>query len=165
MCYSKRKGLLCYDEVIFLKELYLKLPEALKKNIAMQAVTAIIAILLFFIVIIFSKDIVLALPCLIFSVFMIVKSVTLFYNCIEGNYLEIKGLCSEVETTAISRRIKSLTVRAEQKTLKIPISFRLKRTSIGDTVTIYLSRNAQLYYNDGCYVANNIYALAVQKED
>lgn len=150
--------------MIYLKELYLKLPEALKKQIVLQASTAILAFFLFFIVIIFCKDMILALPCMLFSVFMIVKSTVLFYNCIEGNYLEIKGVCSGVEITTIRKRIKSLTIKAENKVLKVPIRFRLKGTNVGDTITVYLSKKAQLYYNNGSYIANDIYALTATKE-
>lgn len=150
--------------MIFLKDLYLKLPEALKKNIALQAATSVIALFLFFVVVIFSNDMILALPCMLFSVFMIVKSSTLFYNCIEGNYLEIKGVCSDVEVTTLRRRIKSLTIKAENKVLRVPINFRLKGTKIGDTITVYLSKKAQLYYDNGSYIANDIYALTATKE-
>lgn len=150
--------------MIFLKDLYLKLPKALKKNIALQAASAFIALLLFFIVVILSNDMILALPCMLFSVFMIVKSSTLFYNCIEGNYLEIKGVCSDVEVTTLRRRIKSLTIKAENKVLRVPINFRLKETKIGDTITVYLSKKAQLYYDNGSYIANDIYALTATKE-
>ena len=150
--------------MICLKELYLKLPEALKKNIALQMATAILALFVFFIVVIFSNDMILALPCMLFSVFMIVKSSTLFYNCIVGNYLEIKGVCSDVEVTTLRRRIKSLTIKAENKVLRVPINFRLKGTKVGDTITVYLSKKAQLYYDNGSYIANNIYALTYAKE-
>ena len=150
--------------MIYLKDLYLKLPEALKKNIAMQAAISAIAMFLFFIVVIFFKDMALALPCVLFSLFMIVKSATLFYNCIVGNYLEIKGVCSDVEVTTFTRRIKSLTLQAENKFLKVPINFRLKGTKIGDTITVYLSKKAQLYYDNGSYIANDIYALIATKE-
>lgn len=101
---------------------------------------------------------------MLFSVFMIVKSAALLYNCIEGNYLEIKGVCSDVEVTTFRKRIKALTLKAENKVLKIPIRFRLKGTDVGDTITVYLSKKARLYYTDGSYIANDIYALIATKE-
>ena len=150
--------------MIYLKELYLRLPEALKKQIVLQSATAIFVLFLFFVVIILCRDIILALPCMLFSVFMIVKSAALLYNCIEGNYLEIKGVCSDVEVTTFRKRIKALTLKAENKVLKIPIRFRLKGTDVGDTITVYLSKKARLYYTDGSYIANDIYALIATKE-
>lgn len=142
----------------------MKLPEELKKQIVLQAAMSILAFFLFFVVIIFFKDMLLALPCMLFSVFMIVKSAVLFYNCIVGNYLEIKGVCSSVEVTTIRRRIKTLTIKAENKVLMVPVRFRLKGTNVGDTITVYLSKKAHLYYNNGIYTANDIYALTVSKE-
>lgn len=142
----------------------MKLPEELKKKIVLQVAMSVLAFFLFFIVIIFFKDMLLALPCMLFSVFMIVKSAVLFYNCIVGNYLEIKGVCSGVEVTTFRKRIKSLTIKAENKVLMFPVHFRLKGTNVGDTITVYLSKKAQLYYNNGIYTANDIYALTVSKE-
>ena len=69
-----------------------------------------------------------------------------------------------MEVTTFTRRIKSLTLQAENKVLKVPINFRLKGTKIGDTVTVYLSKKAQLYYDNGSYIANDIYALIATKE-
>lgn len=136
----------------------------MKKQIVLQSATAIFVLFLFFVVIILCRDIILALPCMLFSVFMIVKSAALLYNCIEGNYLEIKGVCSDVEVTTFRKRIKALTLKAENKVLKIPIRFRLKGTDVGDTITVYLSKKARLYYTDGSYIANDIYALIATKE-
>lgn len=147
-----------------MKDLYNKLPEILKRHISWQAVLSVVALLLFFIVIIIFKDILLALPCILFSAIMIVKSTVLLYNCAVGNYLEIKGVCSDVEVTTFRRRVKSLTIKAEEKILTIPIYFRLRGINVGDTITVYLSKKARLYYNNGIYTANDIYTLTVLKE-
>ena len=142
----------------------MQLPEELKKQIVLQTALSILAFFLFFIVLIFFKNLILALPCMLFSVFMIVKGAVLFYNCIAGNYLKVKGVCSGVRVTAFRKRIKSLTIKAENKILLVPVRFRLKGANIGDTITVYLSKKAQLYYNNGIYTANDIYALTVTKE-
>lgn len=147
-----------------MKDLYNKLPEILKRHISWQAALSVVALLLFFIVIIIFKDILLALPCILFSAIMIVKSTFLLYNCVIGNYLEIKGVCSDVEVTTFRRRVKSLTIKAEEKILTIPIYFRLRGINVGDTITVYLSKKARLYYNNGIYTANDIYTLTVLKE-
>ena len=159
-----KKELLCC-EVIILKELYMNLPGALKKQIVLHTGIAAIALFLFFITTLLTEDLILALPCMIFGVFMIVKGAILFYNCMSENYLEIKGICSEVERTGFRKKIKALTMKAEDKRLKIPIHYSLKYVSIGYTIIVYMSKQTQLYYKDGNYIAGNFYAVSVEKEE
>lgn len=143
----------------------MKLPALLKKRIATNFLIATIAILLFFIMIFCFSDVVLALPCLILSVLLIVKTAILFYNCIAGNYLEIKGVCSEVEKTPFRRRVKSITVKAEDKKLKLNAHCSIKNIGIGDAITVYISQKSPLYYKNGTYVANEFYGVSVVEEE
>ena len=161
--FQKRELLCC--EVIFLKELYLKLPQLLKKHIAINFLIAMLAVILFFIVIFCFSDVVLALPCLILSVLLIVKTAILFYNCIAGNFLEIKGVCSDVEKTPFRRRVKSITVKAEDKKLKLNAHYSIKNISAGDNITVYISKRTPLYNQNGVYIANEFYGASVDKEE
>lgn len=151
--------------MIFLKELYQNLPVTLKKQISIHAGIALFSIFLFFVVLIFSKDLVLAFPCIMLAVFMIVKSGILFYNCITENYLEITGICSDVETNGFRKRIRSITIESEQKRLKILIHYKLKNINIGDRLTVYMAKKTQLYYKDGDYIAADFYGIAGEKGD
>lgn len=144
-----------------MKDRYLALPEALKKQIMMHLTMSFTAFCFFFMIMVFCREFILAAPCLIFGVFMVIKSTSLFFNCIDGNYLEIDGLCSNVEVTGFRKRIKSISVAAENKTLKIPAQFSIKKPQKGNHVTLYLSKKAKLYYSEGSYIANDIYALHI----
>ena len=144
-----------------MKELYLKLPGALKKQIMMQLTISFTALCFFFIIMVFCKEFILAAPCLIFGIFMVIKSTSLYLNCISGNYLEINGICSNVDITRFRKKIKSISVSAENKTLKIPAQISIKKPEPGSQITLYLSKKAKLYYTDGCYIANDIYALLI----
>lgn len=142
----------------------MRLPGILKKHIFVHASIAIFAIFLFFITVILTSDLIFALPCMLFCIFMIVKGTILFYNCIVGNYLEIKGVCTDVEKTGFRKKIKSLTIKAEDKLLKLSVHYSLKNVSIGDNITVYMSKKTQLYYKDGSYIAGDFHAVSVEKE-
>lgn len=159
-----KKELLCC-EVILLKELYTNLPDILKKQIALHTGIAIIALFLFLLTVVLADDLILALPCMLFAIFMIVKGAILFYNCTIGNCLEIKGICYDVEKTGFRKKIKALTVKSENKLLKIPMHYRLKNVSIGDSITVYMSKKTQLYYKNGSYITGDFYAVSVEKEE
>lgn len=152
-------------EVILLKKLYMDLPDILKKQFALHIGIAILALFLFFITFVLADDLVLAFPCMLFCIFMIVKGTILFYNCIMGNCLEIKGICCNVERTGFRKKIKALTVKSENKLLKIPMHYSLKNVSIGDNITVYMSKKTQLYYKDNSYITGNFYAVSVEKEE
>lgn len=143
----------------------MNLPGALKKQIILHAGIAIIALFLFFITALLTEYLILALPCMLLGIFMIVKGAILFYNCISENYLEIKGICSEVERTGFRKKIKALTMKAEEKLLKLPVYYSLKNVSIGDNIIVYMSKQTQLYYKDGNYIAGDFYAISVEKEE
>lgn len=143
----------------------MKLPLLLKKHIAINCLIATFAVILFFVVIFCFSDIVLALPCLILSVLLIVKTAIMFYNCIAGNFLEIKGVCSDVEKTPFRKRVKSITVKAEDKKLKLNAHYSIKNISIGDAITVYISKKSPLYKQDGTYIANEFYGVSVDKEE
>lgn len=143
----------------------MKLPLLLKRHIAINCLIATLAVIFFFIVIFCFSDVVLALPCLILSALLIVKTAILFYNCIAGNFLEIKGVCSDVEKTPFRRRVKSITVKAEDKKLKLNAHYSIKNISVGDTLTVYISKKTPLYNQNGAYVTNEFYGVSVDKEE
>lgn len=151
--------------MIFLKELYMNLPVTLKKQVALHIGISALSIILLFLVAILFQDIVLALPCMLFSAFVIVKGAILFYNCIVGNYLEITGVCSDVEITGFRKRVKSITLKAENKLLKLPIHYKLKNVNVGDHLIVYMSKQTRVYYKDGNYIADNFYGISIESEE
>ena len=108
----------------------------------------------------------LFLPCLLFAGFFIVNALRLLYTCIRGDYISVSGTCVQVETTAIRKRIKSLTLEYEEeepRLLTVSIRERMKRLSVGDTVTIYLSEKTPVYSRDGAYLIYGYYAVEIRK--
>ena len=162
-CFPKKELLCC--EVTILKELYMKLPTLLKKRIIIDTSIASLAIVLFLLAIVCFSDINMALPFLLLSVILIVKTAVLFYNCIAGNYLEIKGICSDVEKTHFRKRVKSITVKAEDKKLKLRAHYSIKNISIGDPLIVYISKKTSLHNQNGIYIANEYYGVSLDKED
>ena len=147
-----------------MKELYLALPDVLRKQIVFHFWILILAIVLFFIVLGCFADLILALPCLFLCVFSIIRTGILFCHCAIGNYLALEGQCINVEKTAFQKRIKTVTVKTEGKELKLRASYDIRNVNIGDQVTVYLSKSTPIYMKDGTYIANNFYGICVSKE-
>lgn len=94
------------------------------------------------------------------------NALRLLYTCIRGDYISVSGTCIQVETTAIRKHIKSLTLEYEEEVsrlLTVSIHERIKRLSVGDTVTIYLSEKTPVYSRDGAYLIYGYYAVEIRK--
>ena len=103
---------------------------------------------------------------MLFAGFFIVNASRLFYTCIRGDYISVSGTCVQVETTAIRKRVKSLTLEYEEEVprlLTVSIHERIKRLNVGDTVTIYLSEKTPVYSRDGAYLIYGYYAVEIRK--
>lgn len=98
-----------------MKERFKQLPEPLQQQMIRRFAIAIVFVLLFFITLFGFWDVYLFLPCLLFAGFFIVNALRLFYTCIRGDYISVSGTCVQVETTAIRKRVKSLTLEYEEE--------------------------------------------------
>ena len=147
-----------------LREQFRLIPEALKKQILIRGVLSVAALLLFVFVLIYTKEFSFALPCIALSLFMIVNSTQLLYNCIRNKYVVVQGICKKVEKTTFRKRVKSLSLEVENRILTLPVRHRLKAPSVGDEISIYLPENAPVYEKDGGYHVYSFYALEINRK-
>ena len=105
-----------------------------------------------------------AMPyCLVISCLLSLEGL-LFYNGIKGNFIRVQGICRQIETTGIRKRIKNLYIDMEPYTLKMPVRHRIRNLIRGDTVIIYLSEKTPVYEQDKGYMICSYYALESKKE-
>lgn len=147
-----------------IKDKFRQLPAVLKKQVLIRGVLGITALFLFVIIMIYTMEFSFGLPCIILSLFMIVNSTLLLYNCIKGKYVVINGICEKVERTAIRKRVRSLGIRVGNMFVTVPIRFRLKAPSVNDEITVYLSEKTPVYEKDGGYSVYSFYALEVKRK-
>jgi len=149
-----------------MREKFRQLPKVLQLQILRRFAVAVVFVIAFFITLFGFWDIYLFLPCLLFAGFFIVNAVLLLYTCIRGDYIAVSGTYVQVDTTAIRKRIKSMTLEYEEEAprlLTVSIHERIKRLSVGDTVTIYLSEKTPVYNRNGAYLIYDYYAVEIRK--
>ena len=91
-----------------LREKIRQLPEALQKVALYRGLVGCISLILFVAVMAFTVEFRFAFPCLLLSVYMIVNTAFLIYNCVRGRYVMVKGECLEIERTAIRKKLAVL---------------------------------------------------------
>lgn len=141
-----------------------QLPEAIRKQVLLRFGMGLAFLVLFLIISLCFLDLYLSLPCLLFAGFLIVSGGWLFYNGLTRRYIRLDGICSQIETTGIQKRIRYIYVILEQHIVKIPVRQRIKKLTAGDTVIIYLSDKEPVYEQDNGYMICNYYALEIRKE-
>lgn len=147
-----------------MKERFKALPEVLQWQIISRFAGATGFLLLFTVIMIFYRNVYLWLPSLVFMALLIVNGVFLLYNSLNGNYVSVSGVCENIEVTGLRKRVKSITLKLEENSLKISVRHKIKKLKLGDTVIVYLSVKAPVYTQDNEYVVFNYYAMEVRNE-
>lgn len=146
-----------------MKERFKSLPEVLQWQIISRLAGGIGFLLLLIVIVIFYRSLYLWLPSLFFMVLLIVSGIFLLYNSLRRNYVSVAGVCENIEVTGIRKRVKSITLKLEENSLKISVRHKIKKLKLGDTVIVYLSVKSPVYPQDDGYVVFNYYAMEVRK--
>ena len=132
-----------------LKEQWKMIPEPLRKQVAIRLGVGIAALLLFAVILIAYRDIYMALPCIILSGFLLAAAGLLAATIVRGDCICVTGTCTQVQITAVRRRIKLLRLEIEGIPVEIQVKHRLKGIGVGDTITLYLTEKTPVYEKDG----------------
>ena len=147
-----------------MKDGFKRLPQALQRQVVIRLAAGAGFILMFLAVQLGLGDIYLSLPCLFFGGVMIVNGSLLFYNGVKGNFIRVQGVCRQVETAGIRKRIRNICIGTELYTIKMPIRHRIRNLDKGDTVIVYLSEKTPVYEQENGYMVCSYYALEIGKE-
>lgn len=146
-----------------MKEKLYSLPRPLQKQVLIRLAAGTVFIFLMIVVLICSRDLYFALPCALLSGYLLLNGGRVFYQGYRGDYVRIQGICEEIETIGIRKRIKSIRIAFDGYSVKIPVRQRMKRLAVGDTVIVYLSEKAPVYEQDGGYMICSYDALETEK--
>lgn len=147
-----------------MKDKFKHLPEALQRQITLRLAIGAGFFVLFVIVQLGMGDIYFSLPCVVFGGVMIVNGSLLLYNSAMGNCISVKGVCRQIDTTRIRKRIRNIYIDTEACTVKMPVRHRIRNLNKGDTIMVYLSEKTPVYEQDDGYMICSYYALEIRKE-
>jgi len=144
-----------------MKEQFLTIPKPLQKQVLLRLAGGVLGLILFILVLIFYKDWRFWFPCVILSVMCLASAGMLFVRCVQGRYVVVEGVCTDIEKSLFRRRIKAIFIRNDQFLIKVINAKRIRNLSVGDTITIYVADNSAVYEVDDAKVI--CYYLAMIK--
>lgn len=122
-----------------MRDKFKDIPNALKRQLLFRFGIAALFTMVFILILVFTKDIYFALPCIIASVFFTINGGIVLYDCLMNRYVIISSQCIRIERTPVLRRIKSIELYSERGVIRVPIRNRLKRIQEGNMVILYVS--------------------------
>lgn len=147
-----------------MKDKFRHLPDALQKQVVLRLAIGAGFFALFLVVQFSMGDIYFSLPCVVFGGVMIVNGGLLFYNSAKGNFISVRGVCRQIETTGIRKRVRNIYMDMEPYILKLSVRQRIRNLDKGDTIVVYLSEKTPVYEQDNGYMICSYYALEIRKE-
>lgn len=143
-----------------MKEKFARIPEPLRRQILFRMGIGLVSVILLITALLIGGDWRFCVPCAALAVFFLGGGTLLFFRGADGRYVIIEGVCTEIERSAVRRRLKSFSLQGKQFSVRIMNQRqRIRGLAVGDTLTVYVSEKAMVYEVDGCKIVNSYIAL------
>ena len=139
-----------------------ELPIPLKKQTIYRLAFGVLSLLAFALIVIFTRDFILSLPCLLLSVYLLINGGAMLFNCIAGQYVTVQGTCTEIERTALRKRVKAFYISSEKGAWKIPSRHRAKGIAAGADITVYMPSKTRVFEQNDVFIASGYYTYEVR---
>ena len=140
-------------------EKFIQIPQALRKQIWLRCGGAGMGAAMLLMVLIYSTDWRFMVPCAVAAALCIPSAALLYYRCIQGRYVEICGVCTEIERSGIRKRIKAIYLQTPEHTIRVVGIKPIRNLSVGDSLTLYVADNTAVYSMEGCSVICSYIAM------
>lgn len=138
------------------------IPNALKWQMFIRFGLAGIFAFLFVLIMIFTRDIWFALPCIIAFLFFSINGGIVLYDCMMNRYIVITGECIGIERTSLLHRVKSIELSSGNGIVRLPIRNKLKRIQEGKQVVVYVSSRTAVCEMNSEKILCGYYAIEVR---
>lgn len=142
-----------------MKDKFLQIPAPLRRQILIRCSGCGIGIIMMLLVFAYRGDWRFFLPCAALAIICLGSAAALFDQCVQSKYVVIEGVCTEIERSAIRKRIKAIYFRDDKFSIQLTAIRRVKNLTVGDPISVYVSENTSVYETDGCKVICNYLAM------
>ena len=124
-------------------------PPPLRRLLELRSFLALGSLSLLLLMLCLGWPIHLLFPPLALLLYVLSSGFILFLRFSKGDYICLRGVCTDVNKTGIRKRLKTITASFDGQTLLIQVSAPVPDIHIGDTVELYLSKQCPIYEQDG----------------
>ena len=146
-----------------MREEFKRLPKALKKNILCRIGLGLGFLTVFVLMCILVEHLVFAIAPAAFAMFSLMEGIGMLFRCLGGDYVELSGVCIEVNKSAVRRRTKYIVIETSRGAVRLPIRMKPKAIKVGNEVVIYVPDYASVYDYNGNMVVCEFYAIEIKK--
>ena len=131
-----------------MREQFKTIPNPLQKQILIRLTGCCIGITVLLILLINRSHWQLFLPAVVITIYFLFGTINLFVRCTEGHYVELHAICKAVERSTVRKRIKTLHIESDGRSIKLIPHQNTVSVREGDSLIIYLADNASVYEVD-----------------
>lgn len=142
-----------------IKDKISKVPENLQRMCLIRSAIGAMFLVAFIAIVISSRDLAIIIPPLIVGLYLIADAIHIMYNCANGKYVAVEGVCCEIEYSKLGKKIKSIVIQHENDKVKIPCSAPRKKYIESENLIMYIPDSASVYDKDGYKVVSNYYLM------
>ena len=146
-----------------MREDFKKLPKVLKKNIFYRIGLGLLFLTVFVLMCIFVEHLVFAIAPAAFAMFSLMEGIGMLFRCLGGDYVELSGVCIEVNKSAVRRKTKHIVIETSRGAVRLPTRMKPKAIKVGDEVVVYVPDHACVYDYNGNMVVCEFYAIEIKK--
>ena len=144
-----------------IKDKISEVPEKLQMMCLFRCAVGAIFFVAFIAIVISSRDLAIIIPPLFVGLYLVFDAIHIMYNCANGKYVVVEGICCEIEYSKLGRKIKSVVIQHENDKVKIPCSAPRKKYIEGENLIVYIPDSASVYDKDGYKYVNSFYLIDV----
>ena len=125
------------------------IPAALQRQILRRGLMGCAFLLFSVVFLLMGYDALLVLPGVGFMLFSFASAVWLFHIADKKRYVVVEGVCAEVTKSILFKRVKTVTLEADGKILRIQLKQHRRGYRAGAKLRLYIQESAKVYERDG----------------
>ena len=125
------------------------IPAALQRQILWRGLMGCAFFIVSVIFLLLGYDALLVLPGVSFMLLSLGSAVWLFRVADKKRYVVVEGVCTEVTKSILFKRVKTVTLEADGKTLRIQLKQHNRSYHAGAKLRLYMQENAKVYEREG----------------
>ena len=132
-----------------MRDKFKAIPAALLRQILWRGLIGCAFLIFSLMFLLLRYDALLVLPGVGFMLLSLGSAVWLFQVADKKRYVVVEGVCTEVTKSILFKRVKTVTLEADGKTLRIQLKQHNRSYHAGARLRLYVQENAKVYEREG----------------